>query len=106
VDEYEESNAAIQARHPKLLKDDTYEFEATKELGIVHALWLHLWDEGDGRRGGTSRLGVSLETHAKIVSKAEVKVKLWVVENPQNISSKSMRAHGSKFGVKTRPQNR
>jgi hypothetical protein len=28
------------------------------------------------RRGGTSRLGVSLETHAEIVSKAEVKVKL------------------------------
>ena len=40
-----------------------------------------------------------------MVSKAEVKVKLWVVENPQNRSSKSMRAHGSKFGVKTRPQN-
>ena len=35
-----------------------------------------------------------------MVSKAEVKAKLWVVENPQNISSKSMRAHGSKFGVK------
>ena len=32
-------------------------------------------------------------------------MKLWVVENPQNRSSKSMRAHGSKFGVKTRPQN-
>ena len=48
------------------------------------------------RRGGTSRLGVSLETHVK----PEVKTKLWVVENPQNISSKSMRAHGSKFGVK------
>jgi hypothetical protein len=30
----------------------------------------------DERRGGTLRLGVSLETHAKIVSKAEVKVKL------------------------------
>ncbi len=28
------------------------------------------------RRGGTSRLGVSLETHAEIVSKAEVKAKL------------------------------
>jgi hypothetical protein len=30
----------------------------------------------DERRGGTSRLGVSLETHVKIVSKAEVKAKL------------------------------
>ena len=28
------------------------------------------------RRGGTSRMGVSLETHAEIVSKAEVKAKL------------------------------
>jgi hypothetical protein len=28
------------------------------------------------RRGGTLRLGVSLETHAEIVSKAEVKAKL------------------------------
>jgi hypothetical protein len=32
MDEYEESNATIQARHPKLFKDDTYEFEASKEL--------------------------------------------------------------------------
>jgi hypothetical protein len=32
IDEYEESNATIQARHPKLFKDDTYEFEASKEL--------------------------------------------------------------------------
>jgi hypothetical protein len=31
---------------------------------------------GVERRGGTSRLGVSLETHAEIVSKAEVKAKL------------------------------
>jgi hypothetical protein len=31
------------------------------------------------RRGGTSRLGVSLETHAEIVSKAEVKAKLFIV---------------------------
>jgi hypothetical protein len=31
------------------------------------------------RRGGTSRLGVSLETHAEIVSKAEVKDKLFIV---------------------------
>ncbi len=30
--EYEESNATIQARHPKLFKDDTYEFEASKDL--------------------------------------------------------------------------
>jgi hypothetical protein len=32
MDEYEESNATIQARHQKLFKDDTYEFEASKEL--------------------------------------------------------------------------
>jgi hypothetical protein len=32
MDEYEESNATIQTRHPKLFKDDTYEFEASKEL--------------------------------------------------------------------------
>jgi hypothetical protein len=32
IDEYEESNATIQARHPKLFKDDTYKFEASKEL--------------------------------------------------------------------------
>jgi hypothetical protein len=32
MDEYEESNATIQARHPKLFKDDTYMFEASKEL--------------------------------------------------------------------------
>ncbi len=31
------------------------------------------------RRGGTSRLGVSLETHAEIVSKAEVKAKSYIV---------------------------
>ena len=31
-DEYEESNATIQARHPKLFKDDTSKFEASKEL--------------------------------------------------------------------------
>jgi hypothetical protein len=30
--EYEESNATIQARHPKLFRDDTSEFEASKEL--------------------------------------------------------------------------
>jgi hypothetical protein len=32
MDEYEESNATIQARHPKLLKDDTYIFDVSKEL--------------------------------------------------------------------------
>ncbi len=32
MDEYEESNATIWTRHPKLFKDDTYEFEASKEL--------------------------------------------------------------------------
>ena len=32
MNEYEESNATIQARHPKLFKDDTYEFDASKEL--------------------------------------------------------------------------
>jgi hypothetical protein len=32
MNEYEESNATIQARHPKLLKDDTYMFEESKEL--------------------------------------------------------------------------
>jgi len=32
MDEHEESNATIQARHPKLFKEDTYEFEASKDL--------------------------------------------------------------------------
>ncbi len=32
MDEYEENNATIRARHPKLFKDDTYEFEAIKDL--------------------------------------------------------------------------
>ncbi len=32
MNEYEESNATIQARHPKLFKDDTSEFEASQEL--------------------------------------------------------------------------
>jgi hypothetical protein len=32
MNEYEESNATIQARHPKLFKDDTYKFEASNEL--------------------------------------------------------------------------
>jgi hypothetical protein len=32
MDEYEEGNATIQARHPELFKYDTYMFEASKEL--------------------------------------------------------------------------
>jgi hypothetical protein len=32
MDEYEESYATIQARHPKLFKEDAYEFEASKDL--------------------------------------------------------------------------
>ncbi len=32
MDEDEESNATIQARHPKLFKENTYEFEASKDL--------------------------------------------------------------------------
>ena len=32
MDQYEESNAAIQARHPKLFKNDTYIFDASKQL--------------------------------------------------------------------------
>jgi hypothetical protein len=32
MNEYEESNATIRARHPKLFKDDISEFEASKEL--------------------------------------------------------------------------
>jgi hypothetical protein len=32
MDEYEESNATIQARHPKLFTEDTYKFEASKDL--------------------------------------------------------------------------
>jgi hypothetical protein len=32
MDQYEESNATIQARHPKLFKHDTYIFDASKEL--------------------------------------------------------------------------
>jgi hypothetical protein len=31
MDQYEESNATIQARHPKLFKNDTYIFDASKE---------------------------------------------------------------------------
>jgi hypothetical protein len=32
MDEYEESNSTIQARHLQLFKDDFYKFEASKEL--------------------------------------------------------------------------
>ncbi len=32
MDEYQESNATSRARHPKLFKEDTYEFEASKDL--------------------------------------------------------------------------
>ena len=32
MDQYEESNATIQARHSKLFKNDTYIFDARKEL--------------------------------------------------------------------------
>jgi hypothetical protein len=32
MNEYEESNATIRTRHPKLIKDDTYKFEASKDL--------------------------------------------------------------------------
>ncbi len=32
MNEYEENNVTIQARHPKLFKDDTYKFEASKDL--------------------------------------------------------------------------
>jgi hypothetical protein len=32
MDEYEEKNATIRARHPKLFEVDTYEFEASKDL--------------------------------------------------------------------------
>jgi hypothetical protein len=31
MEAYEESNATTQARHPKLFKDDTYKFEASKD---------------------------------------------------------------------------
>jgi hypothetical protein len=32
MNEYVESNATIRARHPKLFKEDTYKFEASKDL--------------------------------------------------------------------------
>jgi hypothetical protein len=52
MDEYEESNATIQARLLKQFKDDTYEFEASKELlmcipfdfidGLKDKKWTHI----------------------------------------------------------------
>ena len=52
MDEYEESNATIRARHPKLFKEDTYEFEASKDLlmcmpfdfidGLKDKKWTHI----------------------------------------------------------------
>jgi hypothetical protein len=52
MDEYKDSNATIQARHPKLFKDDTYEFDASKELvmcmpfdfidGLKDKKWTHI----------------------------------------------------------------
>jgi hypothetical protein len=52
MDEYEESNATIQARHPKLFKDDSYEFEASKDLlmcmpfdfidGLKYKNWINI----------------------------------------------------------------
>ncbi len=52
MDEYEESNATIQARHLKLFKDDTCKFEASKELvmcmpfdfidGLKDKNWTHI----------------------------------------------------------------
>jgi hypothetical protein len=52
MDEYEESNTTIHKRHPKLFKDDTYKFEASKELvmcmpfdfidGLKDKKWTHI----------------------------------------------------------------
>ncbi len=52
MDVYEESNATIRARHPKLFKDNTYEFEASKDLlmcmpfdfidGLMDKKWTHI----------------------------------------------------------------
>ncbi len=52
MDEYKESNATIQARHPKLFKYNTYEFEASKDLlmcmpfdfidGLRDKNWTHI----------------------------------------------------------------
>jgi hypothetical protein len=60
MDEYEESNATIRAKHPKLFKDDTYEFEASKELlmcmpfdfidGLRDKKWTHIHKKWLARR--------------------------------------------------------
>jgi hypothetical protein len=45
IHEYEKSNTTIRARHQKLFKDDTYEFEASKELvidGLKDKKWTHI----------------------------------------------------------------
>jgi hypothetical protein len=52
MDQYKESNATIQAMHLKLFKDDTYKFEASKELvmcmpfefidGLTDKKWTHI----------------------------------------------------------------
>jgi hypothetical protein len=52
MNEYEESNATIQARHLKLFKDDTHEFEASEKLvmcmpfdlidGLKDKKWSHI----------------------------------------------------------------
>ena len=52
MDAYEESNATIRARHPKLFKEDTYKFEASKDLlmcmpfdfidGLKDKKWTHI----------------------------------------------------------------
>jgi hypothetical protein len=57
MDVYEESNATIQARHPKLFKEDTYKFEASKDLlmcmpfdfidGLMDKKWTRI-DQRDG----------------------------------------------------------
>ena len=52
MDQYEESNATLRARHPKLFKNDTYIFDASKELvmcmpfdfidGLKDEKWTHI----------------------------------------------------------------
>ncbi len=56
MDQYEESNATIWARHPKLFKNDTFIFDASKELvmcipfefisGLKDKNWLVLTIDG------------------------------------------------------------
>ncbi len=53
MDQYEESNATIQERHPKLFKNDTYIFDASKELvmcmpfGFINGLKDEKWTRFD-----------------------------------------------------------